>query len=134
MTGTFYSCVILSGALSNSPTCHPERSEAESKDLFRTVHMMKEYYVYFLTNWNNKVMYIGVTGNLRRRIYEHKNELVDGFTKRYHIHKLVYFEQTSDVNAALEREKQLKKWTRAKKNRLVETVNPEWNDISADWE
>ena len=96
--------------------------------------MMKEYYVYFLTNWNNKVMYIGVTGNLRRRIYEHKNELVDGFTKRYHIHKLVYLEQTSDVNAALEREKQLKKWTRAKKNRLVETVNPEWNDISADWE
>ena len=95
---------------------------------------MKEYYVYFLTNWNNKVMYIGVTGNLRRRIYEHKNELVDGFTKRYHIHKLVYFEQTSDVNAALEREKQLKKWTRAKKNRLVETANPEWNDISADWE
>ena len=96
--------------------------------------MMKEYYVYFLTNWNNKVMYIGVTGDLRRRLYEHQNELADGLTKQYHVHKLVYYEQTTDVHAALEREKQLKKWNRAKKNRLVETVNPEWNDISADWE
>ena len=96
--------------------------------------MMKEYYVYFLTNWNDKVMYIGVTGDLRRRLYEHQNELADGFTKQYHVHKLVYYEQTTDVHAALEREKQLKKWNRAKKNRLVETVNPEWNDISADWE
>jgi putative endonuclease len=96
--------------------------------------MMKEYYVYILTNWNNKVMYIGVTGDLQRRLYEHKNELADGFTKQYHVHKLVYFEQTTDVHVALEREKQLKKWTRAKKNWLVETINPEWNDLSTDWE
>ncbi len=94
---------------------------------------MKLYCVYILTNWNNSVMYIGVTGDLRRRLYEHQNELADGFTKRYHIHKLVYYEQTSDVHAALAREKQLKKWTRAKKNALVETINPEWNDLSADW-
>ena len=95
---------------------------------------MKEYAVYILTNWNNKVMYIGVTGDLRRRLYEHQQELADGFTKKYHVHKLVYFEQTTDVHAALEREKQLKNWSRAKKNRLVETLNPEWNDLSEGWE
>ena len=95
---------------------------------------MNIYYVYILTNWNNRVMYIGVTGDLQRRLYEHKNELADGFTKKYHVHKLVYFEQTSDINAALEREKQLKKWVRAKKNHLVETVNPNWKDLSMEWE
>ena len=94
---------------------------------------MKDYYVYILTNWNNKVMYIGVTGDLRRRLYEHRNELADGFTRKYHVHKLVYFEQTTDVHAALEREKQLKKWVRAKKNHLVESANPEWRDLSEDW-
>ena len=95
---------------------------------------MKEYYIYILTNWNNKVMYIGVTGDLQRRLHEHRNEMADGFTKRYHIHKLVYFEQTTDVHAALEREKQLKGWKRDKKNQLVEEMNPEWNDLSAAWE
>ncbi len=94
---------------------------------------MGRYFVYILTNWNNKVMYIGVTNDLQRRLYEHKNELVDGFTKTYHIHKLVYFEETSDVRAALEREKQLKHWNRAKKNALVETMNPLWKDLSEDW-
>ena len=75
-----------------------------------------QYYVYILTNKNNRVMYIGVTNDLERRLYEHRQELADGFTKRYHVHKLVYFEQTSDVHVALEREKQLKNWSRAKKN------------------
>lgn len=89
-----------------------------------------QYYVYLLTNWNNKVMYIGVTNNLNRRVYEHKNELVDGFTKKYHVHKLVYFETTTDVKAAIEREKQLKGWTREKKNALVNNMNPEWIDLS----
>ncbi len=94
---------------------------------------MKNFFVYILTNQNNRVMYVGVTSNLERRVYEHKLELVDGFTKRYHVHKLVYFEQTTDAMAAITREKQLKGWLRAKKNALVETMNPEWKDLSLDW-
>ena len=91
------------------------------------------YYVYILTNKSNRVMYIGVTNNLERRVYEHKHELVEGFTKRYHVHKLVYYEATTDVRAAIEREKHLKGWLRARKNALVESVNPEWRDLSEDW-
>ncbi len=77
------------------------------------------YYVYLLTNWNNKVMYVGVTNDLGRRLYEHRNKLVKGFTERYNVHKLFYYEETSDVNAALTREKQIKKWRREKKNILL---------------
>ncbi len=91
------------------------------------------YYVYILTNKSNRVMYIGVTNNLERRLYEHKQELVEGFTKRYHVHKLVYYEQTSDVRSAIQREKELKGWLRTKKNALVETMNPTWRDLSEDW-
>jgi putative endonuclease len=76
---------------------------------------MKEYCVYILTSRNDRVMYIGVTNDLTRRIYEHKQELIEGFTKRYHVHKLVYYEMTSDVKIAIEREKQLKHWVRDKK-------------------
>ena len=76
---------------------------------------MKNYYVYLLTNWNNKVMYVGMTNNLERRVYEHKNKLVNGFTKKYNVNKLVYFEESSDVNAVLSREKEIKKWRREKK-------------------
>ena len=94
---------------------------------------MKEYCVYILTSRNDRVMYIGVTNDLTRRIYEHKQELIEGFTKRYHVHKLVYYEMTSDVKIAIEREKQLKHWVRAKKNALVETMNPEGKDLSEDW-
>ena len=92
------------------------------------------YFVYILTSKQNTVLYIGVTNNLQRRLYEHRNNLADGFTKKYHVHKLVYFETTSDVRAALEREKQLKGWTRAKKIALIESMNPEWNDLSTTWE
>ena len=74
-------------------------------------------------------MYIGVTNDLIRRVFEHKCGMIEGFTKQYRVHKLVYFEQFEDVHAALEREKQLKKWSRAKKNGLVETANPEWKEI-----
>lgn len=95
---------------------------------------MMQYYVYLLTNWNDRVIYTGVTNDLQRRLYEHKHELADGFTKRYHIHKLVYFETTSDVYAAIEREKQIKSWTRAAKNALVDTMNPDWKDLSEDWD
>ena len=70
------------------------------------------YYVYILTNWNNKVMYVGVTNDLERRLYEHKNKLADGFTKKYNVTKLVYFDYTNDVKSAIEREKQIKGWTR----------------------
>ena len=91
------------------------------------------YYVYILTNKSGRVMYMGVTSNLERRIYEHKQELVDGFTKKYHVHKLVYYEQTSDIRSAIQREKELKGWLRAKKNALVETMNPTWRDLSKVW-
>jgi putative endonuclease len=89
----------------------------------------KRYYVYLLTNWNNKVMYVGVTNDLHRRLYEHKNKLVKGFTEKYNIDKLVYFEETDDVKSALAREKEIKKWRREKKNNLVLSINPEWKDL-----
>ena len=97
---------------------------------------MRDYsfYVYILTNWNNKVMYIGITNNLRRRMYEHKNKLVDGFTKKYNVNKLVYYEQTTDVRAAIAREKEIKKWRREKKDKLVMSMNSEWKDLSLEWE
>jgi putative endonuclease len=98
--------------------------------------MAKDYnfYVYILTNWNDQVMYIGMTNNLERRLYEHKNKLVDGFTKKYNVTKLVYYEHGNDVNAAIAREKEIKKWRREKKNNLVKTMNPEWKDLSLEWE
>ena len=88
-----------------------------------------QYYIYILSNWNDKVIYIGVTNNLKRRVYEHKNEIIDGFTKKYHVHKLVYYETTTDVKAVLEREKQLKGWKREKKDSLVTDMNPNWKDL-----
>ena len=91
------------------------------------------YFVYILANWDDSVLYIGVTGNLERRLYEHKHSLVEGFTKKYNVHKLVYFEHTSDVYSAISREKQLKKWSRTKKNQLIERMNPTWADLSEQW-
>ena len=90
------------------------------------------YYVYLLTNWNNKVIYVGVTNDLRRRLAEHKNKLIRGFTSRYNVTKLVYFEHMTNVLQAIAREKEIKKWRREKKNRLVESMNPEWKDLSAE--
>ena len=88
------------------------------------------YYVYILTNTNSKVMYVGVTNDLRRRLYEHKHELVDGFTKRYHVHKLVYYESHKWIKDAIMREKQIKGLLRIRKNELVESLNPEWLDLT----
>jgi putative endonuclease len=96
--------------------------------------MPDNYFVYILSNWNNKVVYVGMTNNLLRRIYEHKNKMIDGFTKKYNVNKLVYFETTNDVNSAINREKEIKKWRREKKNNLVNTVNPDWQDLSLEWE
>ena len=90
---------------------------------------VKKYYIYILTNWNNKVMYIGVTNDLIRRIYEHRNKLVEGFTKKYNVIKLVYFEEGESVVSAIEREKEIKKWRREKKDNLVKSLNPDWNDL-----
>jgi len=93
----------------------------------------KLYYVYLLTNWNNKVIYVGITNDLRRRLFEHKNKLIKGFTEKYNIYKLVYYETTTDVTSAIAREKEIKKWRREKKNRLVETINPDWKVLSTGW-
>ncbi|MBO4953924.1 MAG: GIY-YIG nuclease family protein [Clostridia bacterium] len=91
------------------------------------------YYVYMMTNKSNQVLYIGVTNNLQRRVFEHKNQLVEGFTQMYNVHKLVWFEQTSDVRSAIAREKQLKGWSRKKKDWLVEQMNPTWGDLADNW-
>jgi putative endonuclease len=96
----------------------------------RDLPKVKQYFVYFLTNWDDSVMYIGVTNNLERRMCEHKNMLVPGFSAKYNTGKLVYFEESPDPGAAIAREKQIKKWRREKKNALVETLNPNWKDLS----
>jgi putative endonuclease len=93
---------------------------------------LNQYYVYILTN-RSRTLYTGVTNNLVRRVYEHKQKLVRGFTEKYNIHQLVFYEETSDVNAAIAREKQIKGWTRAKKIALIESMNPEWRDLSNGW-
>ncbi len=93
-----------------------------------------QYYVYILTNKYNRVLYTGVTNNLQRRLYEHKNGLVSGFTKQYNVHKLVYYDVTPDVYAAISREKQIKGWNRARKEKLITDMNPDWHDLSLDWE
>ena len=87
------------------------------------------FYVYILTNDYDNVMYIGVTNDLARRLSEHKSGTIEGFTKRYHVHKLVYYERFDDIRAAIVREKELKGWTRTRKNALVEAVNPEWREM-----
>jgi len=90
---------------------------------------MEAYYIYILASKKNGTLYIGVTDNLIKRVYQHKNNLVEGFTKKYHIHMLVYFDETNDVLNAITREKQLKKWKRDWKIRLIEEKNPEWKDL-----
>ena len=94
--------------------------------------MTREYYVYILAN-ATRMLYIGVTNDLKRRVYEHQNTLVEGYTRRYNIARLVYFEVTPNIQAAIVREKQLKGWKRAKKVALVESRNPTWKDLSAGW-
>jgi len=89
-----------------------------------------QYYVYILTNKFNKVLYIGVTNNLARRVFEHKNKLVEGFTERYNLMKLVYYEVTPNIESAIKREKQLKNWHRNWKINLITQFNPEWEDLS----
>ncbi len=88
-----------------------------------------QYFVYIMTN-KSGTLYTGVTNNLERRIYEHKHHLVKGFTNKYNIDKLIYFEETNDINAAISREKQIKGWLRKKKIALIESMNPGWKDLA----
>jgi putative endonuclease len=92
---------------------------------------MNDYYVYIMTN-NSGTLYTGMTNDLQRRVFEHKNKLGEGFSKRYNLNRLVYYEITSDVNAAIAREKQIKGWRRAKKLALIQSVNPTWKDLSEE--
>jgi len=90
---------------------------------------MRQYFVYMVASKKNGTLYIGVTNNLLKRVYEHKNNLVEGFTKRYGIHKLVYYEVYSDIYDAIEREKRMKKWNREWKINLIKKSNPSWEDL-----
>ena len=94
---------------------------------------MKEYFVYILSNFTNSTLYVGMTNDIRRRLYEHKNKLIPGFTEKYNVHKLVYFEKTTDVKAAIQREKNLKKWNRSWKIELIKKHNPQFKDLSEEW-
>jgi putative endonuclease len=93
---------------------------------------MTDYYVYIMTNYS-RTLYTGVTNNLQRRVAEHKSKIVPGFTQKYKIDKIVYFEVTNYVYSAITREKQIKGWVRKKKIALIESANPEWRDLSEDW-
>ena len=92
----------------------------------------RHYYVYILTN-SARTLYVGVTNDLVRRVYEHKRKLVKGFTAKYNVSWLAYYEQTTDISSAIAREKQIKAWRRSKKLALVESVNPRWEDLSLEW-
>ena len=94
--------------------------------------MSRDYFVYVLANWS-RTLYVGVTNDLERRLFEHKKGLVKGFTRRYRVDRLVYFEVTTDVLPAISREKQLKSWRRSRKVALIESSNPEWKDLSEGW-
>jgi putative endonuclease len=93
---------------------------------------MKQSYVYIMTN-KSKTLYVGATNNLQRRVYEHKNKMIQGFTSKYNITKVVYFEVFNDIESAIRREKQIKGWLRKKKIELIESMNPEWNDLGEEW-
>jgi Predicted endonuclease containing a URI domain len=90
---------------------------------------MGQYFVYILTNKYNKVLYVGVTNNLIRRVYEHKNKLISGFTSKYNVNKLVYYESFPSVFDAIKREKEIKGWKREKKVAFINSFNPEWKDL-----
>ncbi len=91
--------------------------------------ILKNFYVYILCSKRNGTLYTGVTSNLVKRVYEHKNNLVDGFTKKYYVHRLIWYESHQTAEDAITREKQIKAWKRAWKLRLIEESNPEWNDL-----
>jgi putative endonuclease len=91
--------------------------------------MEEQAYIYFMSNRYNKVLYVGITSYLIKRVWEHKNKVVDGFTKRYNLYKLVYYEIYDDIETAINREKQIKSWSRRKKAELINALNPSWDDL-----
>src|SRR5262245_32624416 len=93
---------------------------------------MRDFFVYIMSS-DTRCLYIGVTSDLTKRVFEHKNGVMEGFTKRYRVAKLVYFEQTSEIHSAIAREKQLKAWPRWRKVRLIEATNWDWRDLAIDW-
>lgn len=93
---------------------------------------MKDYYVYIMSN-HSRTLYTGMTNDLKRRVWQHKEKRIEGFTKQYNITKLVFYESTNDVHVAIAREKQIKGWLRAKKIALIESMNPEWKDLAEGW-
>jgi putative endonuclease len=95
--------------------------------------MMRHYYVYIM-NSPTGTLYVGMTNDLKRRVYQHKQKMIPGFTRKYNITRLAYYEETSDVHTALTREKQIKKWRRSKKIALIKSLNPKWQDLSEGWE
>lgn len=106
------------------------RQESTRNNMYKTIH---QYYVYILSNRKNGTLYIGMTNNLERRVFEHKNKLVEGFTKKYDLTKLMYYEIFQHVDEAIKREKRLKKWKRQWKINLIEEKNPNWKDLASDW-
>ena len=90
---------------------------------------MRQYYVYILVSKRNGTLYIGVTNDLLKRVFQHKNDVIEGFTKKYHVHQLVYYEVHHDVKQGISREKRMKKWKRQWKIRLIEQFNPHWEDL-----
>lgn len=126
----------------NSSTALPQSSKSKAKEILKQVQddteyflyaqeisMEKTYYVYIITNKLNSVLYIGITSNLVKRIWEHKNKVVDGFSNKYNLNKLVYYEICNDIEQAIKREKQLKNWHRAWKDNLIKEKNPEFLDL-----
>ena len=95
--------------------------------------MERQPCVYMLASKRNRTLYTGVTSNLLKRVWEHKNNIVEGFTKKYNITRLVYFEDTTDINIAIKREKEIKGWRRSKKINLIKSINPTWKDLAEDW-
>ena len=93
---------------------------------------MGKYFIYILSSLSG-TLYTGVTNNLEQRIYQHKHKMVNGFTKKYNVDRLVYYEETTDIHAALTREKEIKAWRRNKKIDLIKSMNPEWKDLAEDW-
>jgi len=94
--------------------------------------MNKQYYIYIITNKTNRVLYTGVTNDLKRRVYEYKKKLVKGFTSKYNVGKLVFYDVCEDIGSAILREKQIKGWLRRKKIALIESMNPEWRDLTLE--
>ena len=93
---------------------------------------MKTYYVYIMSS-KSGTLYTGMTSDLEKRVYQHKNKLTNGFTKKYDVNRLVYFEETGEVDSAIAREKQIKAWRRSKKTDLIKSTNQKWTDLSEDW-